>query len=121
MTDIKGYLIESDGRSLFIRDKESIGWAIDDNRYEVTALVPQQSIVQTNVTEMTQRLSLMEEIFDLEESQIKQMKEQLADFVEAVEAIHEFSSKVTGNTLELRGLMKLIAETCGNLLKARQE
>lgn len=131
MTNIKGYLIECDGRSLFIRDREQIGWAIDDHHYQVTPLVPlppidelspeQENPVSMTSNEVKEQLKLMNDLFELEEKEIGLLKEQLTEFVEAVEAIHEFSSKVTDNTLEMKGLLKLIAETCGNLLRGRQE
>ena len=122
--NIKGYLIEADGRSLFIRDRDSIQWAFDDENYDVTPLVPMpiesEKSPSMSVDEVKEQLKLMNDLFELEEKEIQILKDQLTEFVEVVESIHEFSSKVTDNGLEMKGLLKLIAETCGNLLKARE-
>jgi hypothetical protein len=129
----KVFYVVRDSRDYFFKDLLP-DW-LDEN-YQVVELVPKpaefvgplQPVVQVeqespsmNVDEVKEQLKLMNDLFVLEELEIKQLKEQLSDFVEAVEAIHEFSSKVTDNSLEQRGLLKLIAETCGNLLKAREE
>lgn len=120
MTDtkenVKGYLIECDGRSLFIRDKAECQWAIDDPEYTVTELVPKGSEAVSQSSDDAERIQLLEEIFTLEEQQIAQMKGSLEQAFELIESIHEFASKKTDNLIELKGLLLLIAESCDKWL-----
>lgn len=134
MTNIKGYLISRDGRELFLR--ELADWAVSDPEYEVTALVPMgkalvydefvaeeqkeeaPSLLDTDDTQ--ERIQLMNEIFELEEKEIAQLKERLEEVVELVESIYEFASKQTNNVMESRGLLLLIAEACDKWLKPRE-
>lgn len=106
-----GYLVECQGRSLFIRDRSEVQWAIDDENYKVTELVP-----KTDETDTEERLQILEEIYELEEKEISTLKEKLEDAVELIEVIYEFSSKDTNNLLEAKGLLHLVAEACGKWL-----
>lgn len=126
MTNIKGYLIERDGRTLFLRDL--VDWAVEDPEYKVTPLVP----IDTNklyhefvvnapqqTDDTAERIQLMNELFELQETEIAQLKGRLEEAVELVESIHEFASKQTNNIMESRGLLLLIAEACDKWLKPR--
>jgi len=134
MTTIKGYLISRDGRELFLR--ELADWAVSDPEYEVTALVPmgkalvydefivagpeQEAPSLPNTDDTAERLKLLEQIYELEEEQIAQMKARLEEAVELVESIHEFASKQTSNIMESRGLLLLIAESCNKWLSPKE-
>jgi hypothetical protein len=128
MTPIKGYLIERDERSLFIRDLEEASWAMEDSEYTVTALVPidvyrcYENVIEhrPQTDETQERLELLEQIYELEEQQISSMKAKLEEAVELVESIHEFASKQTSNIMESRGLLLLIAESCQKWLKPKE-
>lgn len=129
------YLITRDGRE-YILDAVP-DWAKDDPEYKVTALAPvgtadmyDQFIVELpkevapslpNTDDTAERLSLLEQIYELEEKEIAMLKERLEDAVELVENIHEFASKQTNNIMESRGLLLLIAESCNKWLKPRAE
>lgn len=129
MTNIKGFLIERDGRSLFMRELQD--WALEDSEYTVTPLVPlkatdvdEQLLIeapaQPSTDDTQERLQLLEQIYELEEQQIAEMKHKLEEAVELVESIHEFASKQTNNIMESRGLLLLIAEACNKWLKPKE-
>lgn len=126
MTNIKGYLVERDNRSLFIRDINEASWALEDGDYLVTPLVPLKA---TDVYERLslphqpsptnddtqERLELLEQIYELEEEQIAQMKAKLEEFVELAEAIIEIAHP-TENLIENKAKLLLIHESCKKLL-----
>lgn len=130
---IKGWLVERDGRTLFLR--ELVDWAIEDPEYKVTALIakpiadvyeqfmveePKEEAPSLPSTDDTaERLEILEQIYELEEKEIALLKERLEEAVELVESIHEFASKQTNNIMESRGLLLLIAESCQKWLKPR--
>lgn len=119
-----GYLIECQGRSLFMRDKADCSWAYLDSEYTVTELVAKaRDVVQeAHIVDDTQeRLLLLEQIYELEEQQVTEMKNMLEEAVELVESIHEFASKQTNNIMESRGLLLLIAEACNKWLKPKEQ
>lgn len=118
MTNIKGWLVERDGRALFLR--ELVDWAADDPEYTVTPLVAMHDNQVSPSTDDTQeRIQLMNELFDLQETEIAQLKHSLEEAVELVETIHEFASKQTNNIMESRGLLLLICESCDKWLKPK--
>ena len=125
-----GWLVECEGRSLFMRQKEDILWALEDQNYKVTPLVAgdvyDSFIVETPVPvlpvtdDTTERLQILEELYELEEEQISNLKTRLEEAVELVEDIYQFASKQTNNIMESRGLLLLIGEACNKWLKPRQ-
>lgn len=125
---VKGFLIERDGRSLFMKEVEP--WAIEDVNYKVTPLVSglmedrEEPLVEApslqNTDAAAERIQLMNEIFELEEKEIALLKERLEEAVELVESIHEFASKQTNNIMESRGLLLLIASACDRWLKPKE-
>lgn len=129
MKTILGYLVERDNRSLFIRNINEAAWAMEDSEYTVTPLVPlpstefyEQFVVEVPAqTDDTQeRIQLMNELFELQEVEISQLKHSLEEAVELVESIHEFASKQTQNIMESRGLLLLIAEACNKWLAPKE-
>jgi len=124
---VKGFLVERDGRSLFMRELQA--WTVEDTNYKVTPLVsglmedreePLTEAPSLPSTDDTQeRIQLMNEIFELEEKEIALLKERLEEAVELVESIHEFASKQTSNIMESRGLLLLIAEASNKWLKPK--
>ncbi len=129
MTKTMGYLISCQGRELFLRDKADCSWAYLDDEYTVTELVAKptevydQFIVDAPMQsdDTQERLRLLEQIYELEEEQIAQMKQKLEEAVELVESIHEFASKQTSNIMESRGLLLLIAESCNKWLAPKEK
>lgn len=123
---VKGFLIERDGRCLFMKEVEA--WAIEDVNYKVTPLVSglmedrEELVAEPSslpTTDDTQeRLQLLEELFELEEAQISQMKSKLEEFVELVEAIVDIATP-TDNIIENKAKLLLIAESCKKLLKPK--
>lgn len=129
MSNIKGYLVERDNRSLFIRDIAEASWALEDGDYLVTPLVAMKPTdvyeqfvpdAPQPTDETQERLQLLEQIYELEEQQIAVMKSKLEEAVELVENIHLFASNQTINIMEARGLLKLIAESCDKWLRPRE-
>lgn len=119
MTKTMGYLVSCEDRNLFLRDRSDVEWALADENYTVTELVAKKADESTLIpsTDDTQeRLQLLEQIYELEEQQIAEMKHKLEEAVELVESIHEFASKQTNNIMESRGLLLLIAEACSKWL-----
>lgn len=124
---VKGFLIERDGRSLFMKEVEP--WAIEDVNYKVTPLIsglmedredfPVKLPDSSETSESQERLELLEQIYELEEQQIAAMKSTLEGAVELIETISEFAAKKTDNVMELKGLMLLIAESCNEWLKPK--
>lgn len=114
-----GWLVQCEGRTLFMREREDILWAIEDSNYTVTELVPKKAEEPTT-DETQERLQLLEQIYELEELQIAAMKGTLESAVELIESISEFASKKTENVMELKGLMLLIAESCNKWLAPKQ-
>lgn len=131
MTNIKGYLISRDGRELFLR--ELADWAVSDPEYEVTALVPmgkalvydefvvdeQKEEVPSlpNTDDTAERIQLMEELFQLQETDIALLKAQLEKFVEVVEGIVELTDVVSHSPIECRSKLIVIGDSCKALLK----
>lgn len=113
-TNVKGFLIERDGRSLFVRDRDEADWAIQDPEYAVTRLVPEEDASVPPDFEEFKRLTT--DLYDLQQSEISQLKTSLGEAVELIENIYEFSRKSTNNTLESKGLLMLIAEGCKKFL-----
>lgn len=119
-----GYLITCQDRSLFMREKSDCDWAYNDSEYKVTELVAKagEEIPEVQTTDDTQeRLQLLEELFELEENQIAQLKTRMEEALELVETVHEFASKQTNNIMESRGLLLLIAEACNKWLEPRKD
>lgn len=131
MTTIKGYLISRDGRELFLR--ELADWAVSDPEYEVTALVPMgkalaydEFIVEEqkeeapslpNTDDTAESIQLMEELFQLQETDIALLKAQLEKFVEVVEGIVELTDVVSHSPIECRSKLIVIGDSCKALLK----
>jgi hypothetical protein len=126
MTKTLGFLIERDGRTLFLR--ELVEWAVEDSEYKVTALVAKEnvedlvlevpkepSITQTDDTQ--ERLQIMEELFEIQESQIALLKGQLEKFIEVVEGIVEITEVISHSPIEARSKLLVISESCKEILK----
>ena len=113
-----GYLISCQGRELFLREKADASWAYIDDDYTVTELVAKHE--QPTSDDTVERLQILEEIYELEEQQIAEMKGRLEEAVELVESIHLFSMNQTTNIMEARGLLRLIAESCQKWLKPKE-
>lgn len=121
-----GYLVERDNRSLFIRNIEEASWALEDGNYQVTPLIAmrpadvyEQFIVEApQATDDTaERIQLMNELFDLQQQEIDQLKHRLEGFVEVVEGIVELTDVVSHSAIECRSKLIVIGDSCKALLK----
>lgn len=123
MTTIKGYLIECEGRSLFMRDKEDVLWAMEDDNYEVTALVaqPKTDVYDRFIAYDTQeRIQLMDELFTLQDKEITLLKQRLEAFVEVVEGIAELTQVVSQSAIENRSKLLIISDSCKKILAPQE-
>lgn len=129
---IKGYLVERDGRELFLR--EIADWAVEDPEYKVTALIAkpiadmyEQFIVEDvkeevptslpNTDDTQERIQLMNELFDLQQAEIDFLKGRLEKFVEVVEGIVEITEVISQSSIENRSKLLVISESCKKILK----
>jgi hypothetical protein len=127
---VKGFLIERDGRSLFMKEVEA--WAIEDVNYKVTPLVsgliedreeplgevPKEEALSLPSTDDTaERIELMNELFSLQDLEISQLKGQLEKFVEVVEGIVELTEVVSQDNIENRSKLLVISKSCKEILK----
>lgn len=132
MTNIKGFLIERDSRSLFVRDRAEAQWALEDEDYKVTPLISGEvynEIYDTILTDdltpevkddTQERMDILEELYILEEEQIAELKTRLENALELVEVIYEFTSRDHDSLLEARGTLKLVADSCRKWLRPKE-
>lgn len=114
-----GYLIETSGRSLFVREESDILWAKEDVNYTVRRLVDGDEVER----ESEQRepsfedyQTLAENLYSIHQEQLSQTKAILEDAVELLESIADLASKKTDNVMEMRGLLALIGQDCKKFL-----
>ena len=127
---VKGFLIERDGRSLFMKEVEA--WAIEDVNYKVTPLVSglmedrEESLVEApkeeapslpSTDDTQERIQLMNELFYLQQAEIDQLKHRLEGFVEVVEGIVEITEVISQSSIENRSKLLVISESCKQVLK----
>lgn len=126
MTKTLGFLIERDGRTLFLR--ELVEWAVEDSEYKVTALVAKEnveglvlevpkepSITQTDDTQ--ERIQLMNDLFNLQQDEIDFLKGRLEKFIEVVEGIVELTEVISQSNIENRSKLIVIGDSCKEILK----
>jgi len=127
---IYGYLLTTKDRSLFVRNREDIGWADDDDGYEIKTLVaadeieptPQSVYEQPTVEdgksspEFDAYKEIAEDLYRIQQEQLSSTKTMLEDAIELIEGIGELSAKKTENLMEMRGLLALIAQDCKKFL-----
>lgn len=77
---ILGWLVECEGRSLFIRDREEIQWAIEDENYTVIELIDAKHSQTNLLVECEESRQLLMEIYELQESEIFMLRERLKGF-----------------------------------------
>ena len=127
---VKGFLIERDGRSLFMKEVEA--WAIEDVNYKVTPLVSglmedrEEPLVEAVKEEATtlpitddtqERIELMNQLFDLQQAEIDFLKTRLEKFVEVVEGIVEITEVISQSSIENRSKLIVIGDSCKAILK----
>lgn len=123
---VKGFLVERDGRALFMRELQA--WTIEDVNYKVTPLVSglmedrEEPLVLEaaslpNTDDTAERIELMNELFSLQDLEISQLKAQLEKFVEVVEGIVELTDVVSHSPIECRSKLIVIGDSCKVLLK----
>lgn len=138
MTNIYGYLVQCDGRELFIRKYEDVVWAFEDANYTVTPLVAQTETV--DIPEALEKelgktegfgktdpqfedyVAISSQLYQIQQDHIAQLQKVLEDAVELIETINEFSSKAKeASTSEMKGTLHLVAESCAKFLKSQEE
>lgn len=122
MNNIKGYLIECEGRELFLR--ENIEWAIADEHYKVTPLVAQEAVLDSENMHKTEPsfddyVEVSGQLYDLQQEHIKHLETKLEECIEVLEGIVEISVP-TEHLIENKAKLLLIAEACRKLLAAKE-
>ena len=122
---VKGFLVERDGRSLFMRELQA--WTVEDSNYKVTPLVSglmedkEDSLVDApslpSTDDTQERIQLMNELFDLQQAEIDQLKHRLEGFVEVIEGIVELTEVISQSSIENRSKLLVIYESCKQVLK----
>lgn len=74
-----GFLVECQGRSLFIRERSEVQWAVDDENYKVTELVAKAE-QSTALIECEESRQLLMELYLLQEDEIRMLRERLKAF-----------------------------------------
>lgn len=74
-----GWLVTCEGRTLFMRQKEDIQWAIDDVNYKVIELV-EKAEQSAALQECEESRQLLMELYLLQEDEIKALRERLKRF-----------------------------------------
>lgn len=128
------YLVTRDGRE-YILDAVP-DWAKDDPAYKVTTLAPvgtadmyDQFIVELpkeeapslpSTDDTQERIQLMNELFDLQQTEIDQLKQRLEAFVEVVEGIAELTEVVSHSSVECRSKLIIISDSCKKILAPQE-
>lgn len=122
---ITRYLIVRDGREYFMREVPP--WAQDNPDYEVVKLSseevksPEEIAPSLPSTDDTQeRIQLMNELFDLQQTEIDQLKQRLEAFVEVVEGIAELTEVVSHSSVECRSKLIIIGDSCKKILAPQE-
>lgn len=107
-----------------MRDKTDCNWAYLDDQYTVTELVAktgEETAVEApslpSTDDTAERMQLMEELFQLQETDIALLKAQLEKFVEVVEGIIDLTEVVSQNNIENRSKLLIISKSCKEILK----
>lgn len=117
-----GFLIETAGRSLFVREESDITWAKEDANYTVRRLVDADEVVIEDTSQehsFDDYVQVSSELYNLQQAQIDLLKGQLEEFVEVVEAISEISV-VSENVIENKAIIMLVNQQCKKLLAAKE-
>lgn len=117
--NVKAWLVSGHGRET-VYDKPQ-PWAVEDPEYTVEELGKIGAVVEPLPSDIEERFSIMEELFELQDKEIQVLQERLSQFVEAVEAIVEITEVVSHSNIENRAKIIVIGESCKELLKSRDE
>ena len=114
------YLIVRDGREYFMREVPK--WAQDNPDYEVVKFSSEESgsinaTTVTNSDDTQERIQFMNELFQLQEVEITQLKQQLEKFVEVVEGIVDITEVISQSNTENRSKLIVIGDSCKAILK----
>lgn len=116
------YLVTRDGREYVLDSVPD--WAQDNPDYKVVKLSsgePSPPVeVLANVVgadDTQERMQLMEELFQLQETDITLLKAQLEKFVEVVEGIVELTEVISQSNIENRSKLIVIGDSCKAILK----
>jgi len=111
MPRIYGYLVLRDDHSLFMRERPE--WAYEDIDYNVIELVAKGEELTNADADGT--VKLLEELFELEEAQIDNLKSQITECRAIVESISDVSTP-TDHLIECKAKLLLIGEQCKRFL-----
>src|ERR1700712_1431865 len=120
MPTIYGYLLITEGRSLFVRNREDIAWADEDDSYDVKPLIAADEVgLGLQSPDFESYKEMVGELFEIQQAEIDTLKGQLEEFVEVMEAIVEVAVP-TDNVIENRAKLMLVNEQCKKLLAAKE-
>ena len=119
---VKAWLVEGHGRSSVYSSPQE--WAETDPEYKVTPLgaiseegTTQVSSIHISTDDTQERISIMEELYELMQQEIDFLKERLESAVEVLEVVEEFSAKKSDNFMENKATLLLISAACRGWLK----
>lgn len=73
-----GWLVQCEGRTLFLRERSEVEWAVEDVNYKVTELVAKGE-QSTAYTECEESRQLLMELYLLQEAEIKALCDRLKE------------------------------------------
>jgi hypothetical protein len=109
------YLITRDGRE-YVMDAVP-EWTLDNPEYRVIKL----SSDVASIDDSAERIQLMNDLFDLQQQEIDQLKHRLESFVEVVEGIVELTEVVSQSGIENRSKLFVISQSCKDILKPKED
>lgn len=119
------YLIVRDGREYFMREVPE--WAQDNPDYEVVEFsseevksLEEEALSLPNTDDTQERIELMNQLFDLQQTEIDQLKQRLEAFVEVVEGIAELTEVVSQSAIENRSKLLIISDSCKKILAPQE-
>jgi transcription initiation factor TFIID subunit TAF12 len=116
---VKAWLVEGHGRSSVYSSPQE--WAETDPEYKVTPLVgmSEEGVGQIapSTDDTQERISIMEELYELMQQEIDELQERLEAAVEVIEVVEEFSAKRSDNFMENKVTLLLISAACRDWLK----
>lgn len=110
------YLVTRDSREYIFNDIPQ--WVAEDDNYKVTKL---SSVAPVEAVEKAiEDVEILQQIYLLDEAEIKDLKSRLENALELVEVIYEFTNRDHESLLEARGTLRLVADSCKKWLSPKE-
>lgn len=110
------YVVTRDDREYVFNDLPD--WVKEDSNYRVEKL---STVVPKEAVEAAiEDVEILQQIYLLDEAEIKDLKSRLENALELVEVIHEFTNRDHESLLEARGTLKLVADSCKKWLSPKE-